>query len=128
MAFDAATFVDGFPAATATRGAGMAAAEFARLQYWEYLNLLEVLAGSDASSGVPQVAKGAVAARMTPPLALARDALSDTLVNAFRAAYEGRDGGAGGAFAPAEPFDARMHAAAHALARLAVVVMADFVA
>jgi hypothetical protein len=34
--------------------------EFDRLQFWEYLNLMEVLAGSDASNGVPMAARAIV--------------------------------------------------------------------
>lgn len=123
MAFTADTFVNGFPIETATRDVGMAADKFESLNFWEYLNLLEVLAGGDSSNGVPQVAKAGAKAASTPATILAKNALVDTLVLAFRAAYEG-----GSSFTEAEPFDASMHTAAHALLKLAVIVMADFAA
>ena len=39
---------------------GMEQKEFDRLQFWEYLNLMEVLAGGDASNGVPMAAQSIV--------------------------------------------------------------------
>eukprot|EP00966_Prymnesium_polylepis_P103249 2391352-Prymnesium_polylepis.3 len=77
---------------------------------------MEVLAGSDASNGVPQVALGEVE-RQPPAVQAAANALTDTMVLAYRAAYEGRP--------PLAPYDAALHRCAHALARLAVVVMAE---
>ena len=52
-----------------------------------------------------------------PPVRAAATALNDTLVLAFIEAYHGRP--------PLAPFDGRLHRCAHALARLAVVVMAE---
>ena len=58
-----------------------------------------------------------------PPIPTKKDtraaatALNDTLVLAFIEAYHGRP--------PLAPFDGRLHRCAHALARLAVVVMAE---
>ena len=135
MAFDAQGFVHGFPASTASKTVGMPQAEFDELQQWEFLNLLEVMAGGDASNGVPMVAKATVERMTTPNVLLVKQALRDTMVLAFRSAYEGkpghsvgRDASDLGPFPPAEPFDPTMHAAAHALLRLAVIVMADFAA
>jgi hypothetical protein len=135
MAFDAQGFVHGFPASTASKTVGMPQAEFDELQQWEFLNLLEVMAGGDASNGVPMVAKATVERMTTPNVLLVKQALRDTMVLAFRCAYEGkpghsvgRDASDLGPFPPAEPFDPTMHAAAHALLRLAVIVMADFAA
>jgi hypothetical protein len=45
------------------------------------------------------------------------------MLTVSRHTYEG-----GSAFAAPEPYDAIMHAAAHALIRLAVIIMADFAA
>jgi len=47
----------------------------------------------------------------------------DTMILAYRHEYEG-----GGSFAPPAAFDQDLHAAAHALMRLAVIVMADYAA
>jgi hypothetical protein len=135
MAFDAQGFVHGFPVSNASKTVGMPQAEFDELQYWEFLNLLEVIAGGDASNGVPMVAKAAVEKMTTPKVRLVKQALRDTMVLAFRSAYEGKarrgadqDASDIEPFPPAEPFDSAMHAAAHALLRLAVIIMADFAA
>ena len=57
-------------------------AAHAELLHREYVNLMEVLAGSDATSGVPQVAIAEVEAQQ--PLArVAAAALTDTLVAAY---------------------------------------------
>jgi hypothetical protein len=45
------------------------------------------------------------------------------MILAYRHEYEG-----GGSFAPPAAFDQDLHAAAHALMRLAVIVMADYAA
>ena len=124
MAFDAASFVDLAPdrsdAADAASGAfgaeADAVATHALLLEREYVNLMEVLAGSDASNGVPQVALSEVE-RQPAAIQAAGTALTDTLVLAYQAAYAGQPAVA--------PFDARLHRCAHALTRLAVIVMAD---
>jgi len=136
MAFDGDTFVrlaafdekaaaarqDGATAATAAAAAAAAAEPspaahaHAELLHREYVNLMEVLAGSDATSGVPQVAIAAVEAQ--PPLArVAAAALTDTLVAAYQAAYGGEP--------PLAPVDAELHRCARLLMRLAIVVMGD---
>ena len=82
----------------------------------EYVNLMEVLAGSDASNGVPQVALGEIE-RQPRACQVAGTALTDTLVLSYQAAYAGE--------APLVPFDAVLHRCAHALAQLAVIVMSE---
>lgn len=135
MAFDAASFVDlaaGGPtkpsvanvaaggAATMDGGVPDAepstAAAHALLLEREYVNLMEVLAGSDASNGVPQVALSEIE-RQSAAVQAAGTALTDTLVLAYQAAYAGQ--------APIAPIDAKLHRCAHALMRLAVIVMAE---
>jgi len=122
MAFDAGNFVDAFPVEKASGKVGMERDAFERLQQWEYLNLLEVLAGSDTTSGVPQVAKEAVKKSTTPAISLVKTALTDTLVLSFRHAYEGSH------FPSPAPFHPHFHKAAHALIKCAILIMADFAA
>ena len=77
---------------------------------------MEVLAGSDATSGVPQVAIAEVEAQQ--PLArVAAAALTDTLVAAYQAAYVGET--------PLAPVDAELHHCARLLMRLAIIIMGD---
>jgi hypothetical protein len=139
MAFDAPHFVHGFPPGKVGWGSvGMEAGEFQRLQWWEYLNLLEVVCGGDASNGVPQVAKEGVSRGDNDTLKALKAALYDTLVCGVRYGYEGGggDGGVGGggagvsssSFPPPAPFNPSLHAAAHAVMRLCIIVMADFAA
>lgn len=68
-------------------------------------------------AGVPQVALGALEAQ-PKAVRLGATALEDTLVAAYLTAYA--DG------QPLVPFDGALHACAHALAKLAVVVMAPY--
>jgi hypothetical protein len=123
MAYDATNFVKGWPVESASEQPGLEAAEFARLQQFEYVNLLDAIGGGDSSNGVPQVAKDVVHALTPSRVALAKSALYDTMVLTFRNAYEG-----GAAYATPVPFDAAYHAAAYKLASLALIVMADFAA
>ena len=74
-----------------------------------------MLAGGDASSGVPQVALAHVEAQ-PPPVRVAAAALTDTLVAAYQAAYRGAP--------PLAPYDAELHRCARLLMRLAIIVMA----
>ena len=120
MAFDARSFVD-----VETGAVGRSAADFERLLLFERLNLLEVLSGADATSGVPQKMLGAV--RGDPALQVAASALYDTLVLNFMRASGLLGGGAGGPGA-APAWTPELHAAAHALVRLAIIVMADYAA
>jgi len=185
MAFDAAGFVDlsrrlaSVGEVTSDGAGGMAEPErafhsssvgappaaFERLLHFEACNLMEVLAGADASTGVPAVAMAAVEAGLPPLLRAARSALYDTMVLAYLREYNaGRrrlrqlpgeqlqraaeaEGAATPAAAAAEaledeaaaeeaqfppsavpPFDRLLHRAAHAVLRLAIIVMADFAA
>jgi hypothetical protein len=122
MAFDARSFVD-----VETGAVGRPAAEFERLLLFERLNLLEVLSGADATSGVPQKMLGAV--RGDPALQVAASALYDTLVlNFMRASGLLGGGGASGGSGATPEWSQPLHDAAHALMRLAIIVMADYAA
>lgn len=94
---------------------------FKSVLWKEYVNLMEVLAGSDASSGVPQVARSALLQHCAVVQAV-RSALADTLVLAFMDSYQGRRHEHSG-----EAHDADLHAAAYCVMKLGVVVMAPFV-
>jgi len=116
MAFDEATFVD-----TWGEGGALAAEEYTHLLKREHLNFMEVLSGGDSTSGVPAVATAEVAGQSKVLLGV-QTALYDTLVLGYLNAYTGEER------YPVAPFDAGLHAAAYDICRLAVVVMADFIA
>ncbi len=103
---------------------GLDDAEWAALKEREYNNLMEVLAGADVSSGVPRVAKTETE-NQSAGVKLTKSVLYDALILGFRNGYAGSD--CGGRFPVAE-HDEKTHAAASLLVRLALVVMADFVA
>ena len=120
MAFDAAGFVD-----TETGAVGRDAAAFECLLYYEKLNTYDVLAGSDAHNLLPDSEPAQAALfklRRNAQLEVAQSALSDTLLLNFRRASGLGEGCAPPAWTPA------LHEAAHALMRLAIIVMADYAA
>ena len=116
MAFDGASFVDVGSGAT-----GLPAARLAALLEFERWQMLSVLAGADSTSGLPRDMKPAVTELYLarPRLRRARSALVDTLLLGYLA-------GLAGDAAAVPAHDARLHAAAHAYARLAVAVMANY--
>ena len=83
---------------------------------------MEVLAGNDASSGVPMVARDALAATASPVLDNVLSSLYDTLLLGYLRGYTGDERH------PVSSFDPKLHAAAHCLVRLAVIIMADYCA
>eukprot|EP00004_Rigifila_ramosa_P008594 TRINITY_DN1984_c0_g2_i2.p1 TRINITY_DN1984_c0_g2~~TRINITY_DN1984_c0_g2_i2.p1 ORF type:complete len:678 (-),score=146.88 TRINITY_DN1984_c0_g2_i2:135-2168(-) len=126
MAFEETTFVD-----METGRVGQARDEFSWLLFFEYVNLMEVLAGGDNSTGVPQVAEPVVRASMPAAVGALRTALYDTLVLAYMRGYSGRsgDGGAGGGAAgEAGSRDEVLERGARCVVRLAIAVMAEYVA
>jgi hypothetical protein len=88
----------------------------------ESVNFIEVLAGGDSSNGVPQIARAVVDAQSANVQA-AKTALYDTLILAFAEEYNQQEEGKS-----SFEFDPQLHAAAYAMCKLAVIVMADFVA
>jgi hypothetical protein len=124
MAFDRDTFVD-----VESGRVGVDPADFARLLAKECVNFQEVLAGGDASSGVPMVALRRVEAQ---PKAVAgvRHALYDTLITRFIEAYQhaGEEEGQEVGAAVGPDFDAVLHRGAYAVIRLAIITNADFIA
>ena len=87
----------------------------------ENANFMEVLAGGDSSNGVPQIAKVAVEAQDTA-VQTCKTALYDTFLLAYQDAYSGRGESSD------SNFDPELHTAAYAVCKLAVIIMADFVA
>jgi hypothetical protein len=116
MAFDEATFVD-----TWQGGAPLPPDEYSHLLRREHLNFMEVLSGGDTSTGVPQVAQEEVASQ-GELLGGVKVALYDTLVLGYLHGYTGE------ARYPVAPFNPKLHGAAYDICRLAVIVMADFIA
>lgn len=102
---------------------GISEEDFNVIMWKEYVNLMEVLAGSDASSGVPQVARATIDQHSTPATQGVKSALHDTLILAYMDAYNDRQHAYSG-----EVYDADLHAAAYSVMKLAVIVMAPFVA
>lgn len=86
------------------------------------LSFMEVLAGNDATSGVPMVAREALTAGATPVLDNVKSALYDTLLLGYLRGYSSDERHA------FFPYDAELQRAAHCLMRLAIIVMADYCA
>lgn len=85
-------------------------------------SFMEVLAGNDASSGVPMVARDALSAAATPVIDNVRSGLYDALMLGYLRGYTGDERHSVCAYDPA------LHAAAYCLVRLAIIVMADYCA
>jgi hypothetical protein len=117
MAFDDTTFVDTWK----TGKVGAVPAEFDELLVQENVNFMEVIAGSDTTSGVPAVAKHVVEA-FPDSLKLAKVALYDTMLTAYVNAYTGN------ANCKVAPFDEAMHAGGYAVIKLAIICQAEYVA
>lgn len=116
MAFDKETYVS-----LSEELAKIDGASHALLLEREFVNLLEVLAGADASAGVPKVAMREVD-NFSPAVRLASNALHDTLVAEYIAAYRGEPSAMSEI---SSQVDGTLLAKCnHALARCAVIVMA----
>ena len=97
---------------------------------------MEVIAGNDNSTGVPPIAQEAL--RNYPlPIRLAREVLSDTMMQGYLAAYYGERESEEMKVAGAtdsdssyylHPFDPELHAAGMAVLKLAIIKQADYVA
>jgi hypothetical protein len=123
MAFDERSYVD-----AKTKKVGQEPDEFSRLLIYETLNLLEVLQGdADTTSGVPTVARAlmqeAIGDNSPPKLNALGSALRDSLSLGFLRGYTGD-----AESYPVVEFDPDMHQAAHIICRLAICVMAEFIA
>jgi hypothetical protein len=113
MAFFSQSFVN-FSAGTL----GLSDAEWTALKEREFLNLQEVLCGVDASNGVPRVARP-ICDSQPRSVQLVKSLLYDTLVHGLHSGYHNRGTGES---------NPNTHVAAQLLMRLAIIVMADYVA
>lgn len=120
MAFDEHSFVD-----IDKKKVGLDPEEFSRLLVFEAVQLFEVLMGSsDSTNGVPQVAmKMMEEIEEREKLDALGSALRDTMALGFLSGYTGDSGAY-----PVVSFDENMHKVAHIICRLAISVMADYVA
>jgi hypothetical protein len=100
---------------------GFSPGEFDRLLEREFLNLMQVLTGSDPSNGVPSLVEQQCTSLHSPLIKAAKSALYDTLLLGFLGGYHGTT-------SDVCAFDAKLHSAANLVLRLAVTVMADFIA
>eukprot|EP00658_Telonema_sp_P-2_P021113 TRINITY_DN1838_c0_g2_i1.p1 TRINITY_DN1838_c0_g2~~TRINITY_DN1838_c0_g2_i1.p1 ORF type:complete len:574 (-),score=138.39 TRINITY_DN1838_c0_g2_i1:231-1952(-) len=121
MAFDDQSFVSVYGKNAPKGTVGIPAAEHDVLLRREHVNFMEVLAGGDTTSGVPQVAKEQVGKQ---PVAceLTKAVLYDALVLGYLNAYERDETMA------LAPVDEKQHRLARLLIKMAIMVMADFVA
>jgi len=120
MSFDADTYMD-----VDTHAVGLHPDLFASLLWREHVNFMEVLAGSDSTSGVPQIAKQTVAQHSVAVKAV-KNGLYDTLILSYLSGYS--ETCAGSTPSAVVPFDKNLHHAAHCLIRLAIIVMSEFIA
>jgi hypothetical protein len=101
---------------------------FDAILHLEYLNLLEVLAGADSSNGIPDVALSFISENDNPAIKLIRTALYDNLINSFLSSYNSTYLNEDKPTARPSPWSKELHAVSHSLIRLAIIVMAEFVA
>lgn len=123
MSFDDETFVSVYGRASPVGTVGSDQAAHDVLLQREHLNFMEVLAGGDTTSGVPMVAKAEVDEHCIE-LRLASSLLHDTLILGYLEHYTADSV----AIASTATIDKDLHAAAAAIIKLAIIVMADFVA
>ena len=117
MAFSEKSFVD-----CENGKVGLSEDQFSHLLWREHVNFMECLCGVDSSNGVPRVAQRAVEERTSPALSTVKISLYDTLIHGYLRAYENDD-----QFKVAS-FDAKLQHAAYLIIRLAIIIMADYVA
>jgi hypothetical protein len=129
MAFSESGLVDvsgRVPAAAATVVDESSGVAFDQLLWREHVNFMEVLSGSDSSSGVPKVAQSFVTSTHNDVLQLLSSALLDTMILSYMCGYTA--GGKTDNFEHVAAFDAELHHAAHCLMRLCIAVMANYIA
>ena len=117
MAFDKDTFIaeDGT--------VGVSSKQFSDILWREHVSLMEVLAGNDSSTGVPQIAKALVESR-SAKLKCIQSSLYDTLILGYLSSYfEDR----ADSFA-VMPYNEVLHDAAYCIIRLAIIIMSDYIA
>ena len=117
MAFSAADFID-----VENKRVGVSEEVFASIMWKEHVSLMEVLAGSDSSTGVPMVAASA-AGMHEDAITVIKSGLYDTLIMGYLSGYHDD-----AVRFPVMPYDETLQAAAHSIIRLAIIIMADYVA
>ena len=100
---------------------GLKKEEEEKLFRFEMVNLMEVLAGGDASTGVPMVARREVDSRHGV-VVLVENALTDLLIRGFIEGYEGDE------CPTSAKFDKELHVGAYGLVKLAIIKQAEFAA
>jgi hypothetical protein len=110
---------------------------FDHILWREYVNMMEVLAGNDSSTGVPNAALG-ITESYSPVLKGIQSALYDTMILAYQEGYSQIKGGGGEAreMAGGErikgkavmEYDEDLHEAAYYVIQLAIIVMVDYLA
>jgi hypothetical protein len=117
MAFAADDFID-----VDTGAVGVSYEFFSNVQWKEHVSLMEVLAGSDSSTGVPKVAASVIAAQSNE-VAIIKSSLYDTIIMGYLGGYMDDI-----EKFPVMVYDDNLQAAAHCVIRLAIIVMADYIA
>ena len=129
MCFSNEDFVEIDPKARGFGSVGQDEEIFALRLGFENVNFAEVVAGNDASSGVPPIAKEAL--RKHPrAVRLAQEVLCDVMMRGYLAGYYGGYGE--GAESEGESqvvaAEAEMHACAMEVVKLALIKQADYLA
>mmetsp|Transcript_21614 Transcript_21614/g.40034 ORF Transcript_21614/g.40034 Transcript_21614/m.40034 type:complete len:702 (+) Transcript_21614:50-2155(+) len=123
MAFDDSTFVSVYGKGSPIGTVGIGKEAHDQLLDREHINFLEVLAGADTTSGVPMVAKDHLRSHEKyQEIEVVKSVLYDALVLGYLNAYKGDSG-----FAVA-PLDPELHKFARIVIKLAIMVMADYIA
>ena len=117
MAFSADTFLDTWGEGKV----GLTDKEFNDLLFIEHVNFMEVIVGSDASNGLPQVAKEHVRS-YGEKIKLLQTGLYDTLLQGYMNAYFDDPN-----YSVCE-YDPALQKAAYCIIRLAIIVMGGYVA
>ena len=121
MAFDDETYVSLYGRGSPLGSVGVSAKTHEVLLRREHVNFLEVLAGADATSGVPMIAKEQVR-KQSNAVKVVSSILHDGLVLAYLNEYEDKKE------YPKAPFDPILHKISRLLIKLSIIVMADYVA
>lgn len=100
---------------------GIDCKEFDCLLWKEHVNLMETLSGGDSSSGVPAIGLRDIEAQSSLIRGV-KTALSDTLILGYLRGYTGD------VKYPVMAYDRTLHKAAHNVIRMAIIIMADYIA
>jgi hypothetical protein len=121
MAFDDETYVSLYGRGSPLGSVGVSAKTHEVLLRREHVNFLEVLAGADATSGVPMIAKEQVR-KQSKAVKVVSSILHDALVLAYLNEYENKKE------YPKAPFDPILHKISRLLIKLSIIIMADYLA